>query len=113
MLDAVQVDHKLKHDGRVHMYGFLKAAGLTLDETMKWMVQNFTAYVNAEKEHGYNVRHAYGREGNNFISKNITRIRYCLRGFPQVSRYIYSNLQSTDFNNFFFCTLLSIIEKDC
>ena len=62
-LDAIAIDHKLKHDGRVHMYGFLKAAGLTLDETMKWMISNFTAYVNAEKEHGYNVRHAYGREG--------------------------------------------------
>lgn len=62
-LDAVAVDHKLKHEGRVHMYGFLKGAGFTMDETMKWMISNFTAYVNAEKEHGYNVRHAYGREG--------------------------------------------------
>ena len=42
-----------------------------MDETMKWMISNFTAYVNAEKEHGYNVRHAYGREGQQFIlSKN-------------------------------------------
>ena len=35
-----------------------------MDETLKWTIQNFTAYANAQKEHSYNIRHAYGREGH-------------------------------------------------
>ena len=37
---------------------------MTMEETLKWTLMKFTAYVNAEKEHGYNIRHAYGREGH-------------------------------------------------
>ena len=37
---------------------------MTLDETMKFSMQRMTAYQNVEKEHGYNIRHAYGREGH-------------------------------------------------
>ena len=37
---------------------------MTMEETLIWTLMKFTAYVNAEKEHGYNIRHAYGREGH-------------------------------------------------
>lgn len=37
---------------------------MTLDDTLKFSMQRMTAYQNVEKEHGYNIRHAYGREGH-------------------------------------------------
>ena len=37
---------------------------MTMDETLKFSMQRMTAYQNVEKEHGYNIRHAYGREGH-------------------------------------------------
>ena len=35
-----------------------------MDETLKWTISHFTAYTNASKEHAYNIRHAFGREGH-------------------------------------------------
>ena len=63
-MDALKVEKKLKHDGRIHLWGFLKAGGMTLDDALKWTFSNMTAYKNPEKELGYNVRHAWGREGH-------------------------------------------------
>ena len=37
---------------------------MTLDDTLKFSMQRMTAYQNVEKEHGYNICHAYGREGH-------------------------------------------------
>ena len=63
LLDALKVDKKLKHDGRIHIWGFLKAGGMTVEDAMKWTFSTMTAYQNPEKEFGYNIRHAWGREG--------------------------------------------------
>ena len=35
-----------------------------MDDALKWTLTTMTAYTNPEKEHGYNVRHAWGREGH-------------------------------------------------
>lgn len=64
LLDGLKIDKKLKHEGRTHVWGFLKAGGMTIDDAMKWTFSTMTAYANPEKEHGYNVRHAWGREGH-------------------------------------------------
>ena len=37
---------------------------MTMEETLKLTVTKMTAYTNPEKEHGYNIRHAYGKEGH-------------------------------------------------
>jgi len=64
LLDGLKTDKKLKHEGRTHVWGFLKAAGMSVEDAMKWSFSNMTAYANPEKEFGYNIRHAWGREGH-------------------------------------------------
>ena len=36
---------------------------MTVEDAMKWTFSTMTAYQNPEKEFGYNIRHAWGREG--------------------------------------------------
>jgi DNA primase large subunit len=78
LLDALHADNKLKHDvssfsmasyfsfcykGRVHLWAFFKAAGMPLEDALKYTFTRMTAYANPEKEFKYNVRHVYGKEG--------------------------------------------------
>lgn len=63
LMDGLQQDKKLKHDGRVQLWAFFKAAGMTLDDALKFTFTRMTAYVNPEKEFKYNVRHVFGKEG--------------------------------------------------
>jgi len=63
LLDALHADNKLKHDGRVHLWAFFKAAGMPLEDALKFTFTRMTAYANPEKEFKYNVRHVYGKEG--------------------------------------------------
>uniref|UniRef100_A0A0G4GXJ2 DNA primase large subunit C-terminal domain-containing protein n=1 Tax=Chromera velia CCMP2878 TaxID=1169474 RepID=A0A0G4GXJ2_9ALVE len=59
-------EHHLKHWGRLQLRLFLKGAGMKLDEQMDMWAKLMAPKVDAEKfrkEHSYNIRHAYGREG--------------------------------------------------
>ncbi|CAF1210828.1 unnamed protein product [Rotaria sordida] len=60
--------HHLKHLGRLQYRLFLKGIGLSLDECMKFFRHEFVTNgsmnpTQFEREHVYNIRHAYGQEG--------------------------------------------------
>ena len=60
--------HHLKHLGRLQYRLFLKGIGLSLDECMKFFRHEFVTNgsmnpAQFEREHVYNIRHAYGQEG--------------------------------------------------
>ena len=58
--------HRLKHFGRLQYTLFLKGIGLSVDESIAFWRTNFTSVTddNFNKEHRYNIRHAYGLEGS-------------------------------------------------
>ncbi|KAK6727875.1 hypothetical protein RB195_005507 [Necator americanus] len=62
----LRADHHLRHGAR-RQYGlFLKAIGLSLDEAMMFMREEFTKKIDSdkfEKQYAYNIRHMYGKEG--------------------------------------------------
>ena len=63
---ALRRDHKLKHWARLQYGLFLKGAGMSLEDNMQFFQQEFTkimSYDAFNKEHGYNWRHMYGKEG--------------------------------------------------
>lgn len=63
---ALKRDHKLKHWGRQQYGLFLKAAGLTLEDQLRFFQTEFTKIMTPEqfsKEYAYNIRHRYGKEG--------------------------------------------------
>lgn len=63
---ALRRDHKLKHWGRMQYGLFLKAAGLSMEDQLRFFETEFTKVMTLDqfnKEHAYNVRHRYGKEG--------------------------------------------------
>ena len=63
---ALKRDHKLKHQGRQQYWLFLKGAGMSMNENIRFFQHEFSKIMNVEtfnKEHLYNIRHAYGKEG--------------------------------------------------
>ncbi|PIO61132.1 Eukaryotic-type DNA primase, large subunit, partial [Teladorsagia circumcincta] len=62
----LRADHHLRHGAR-RQYGlFLKAIGLSLDEAIMFMREEFTKKIDSdkfEKQYAYNIRHMYGKEG--------------------------------------------------
>ncbi|WKX90089.1 hypothetical protein Q1695_009154 [Nippostrongylus brasiliensis] len=62
----LRTDHHLRHGAR-RQYGlFLKALGLSLDEALAFMREEFTKKIDSdkfEKQYAYNIRHMYGKEG--------------------------------------------------
>jgi len=59
----------LKHAGRLQLRPFLKEAGFTMDESMRWWRQELTKdstidITSFEKNYTYDVEHAYGKKGN-------------------------------------------------
>ena len=66
MHEGVRNDHHLKYFGRMQYGLFIKAAGLTLDEALKFWRSEFTKKMDVdkfEKQYAYNIRHIYGKEG--------------------------------------------------
>ncbi|CAF1108744.1 unnamed protein product [Adineta ricciae] len=66
--DQMIQQHHLKHLGRLQYRLFLKGIGLSLDECMKFFRHEFVTNgqmnpAQFEREHVYNIRHAYGQEG--------------------------------------------------
>ncbi|DBA73367.1 TPA: hypothetical protein ACH3X1_011411 [Trebouxia sp. C0004] len=67
MFDALKRDHHLKHTGRQQLGNFLKGIGLSLDSALAFWRTEFAKGGMPEdkykKEHMYNIRHSYGKEG--------------------------------------------------
>lgn len=62
-----QVSRHLKHKGRLQLGLFLKGIGLPMEESLVFWRQMFAPKMSDDKfqkEHAYNIRHNYGREGN-------------------------------------------------
>ncbi|XP_065670790.1 DNA primase large subunit isoform X2 [Hydra vulgaris] len=64
--EGLRKEHHLKHNGRLQLGLFVKAAGLTLDEALQYWRTEFTKNMDVEKfdkQYAYNIRHSYGKEG--------------------------------------------------
>ncbi|KAK1857682.1 hypothetical protein I4F81_000297 [Pyropia yezoensis] len=68
MLAALRDDHHLRHGARMQLGLFLKACGLTMDESLTLFKTEFgRGTITAEKfdrQYAYNIRHYYGKEGH-------------------------------------------------
>lgn len=76
---GLKQDHKLKHHGRLQYGLFLKAAGMSMEESLRFFQKEFTKIMTAEKfqkEYTYNIRHMYGKEGKrtNYSAYNCNKI---------------------------------------
>lgn len=59
--------HHMKHGGRIQYGLFLKAAGVTLEDSLRFWREEFTKLMDLdkfEKQYAYNVRYNYGKEGS-------------------------------------------------
>eukprot|EP00741_Cyanophora_paradoxa_P015128 tig00020848_g14599.t1 len=59
-------NHHLKHGGRMQLGLFLKGCGLSLEDSLAFWRSEFSKIMPVDKfdkEHAYNIRHNYGREG--------------------------------------------------
>ncbi|KAL7646441.1 UNVERIFIED_CONTAM: hypothetical protein RMT77_003354 [Armadillidium vulgare] len=66
MHEYLNTHHHLKHGGRMQYGLFLKAAGLKLEDALKFWRSHFTKNMDVdkfEKQYAYNIRHNYGKEG--------------------------------------------------
>lgn len=66
--DIIRAKHHLKHFGRMQYGLFLKAIGVTLEDSLKFWREEFTRVIDPEKfdkQYSYNIRHNYGKEGSN------------------------------------------------
>lgn len=65
--DFLRETHKLKHTGRLQYGLFLKGIGVTLEDSLRFWRAEFTKIMDPEKfekEHRYNIRYNYGKEGS-------------------------------------------------
>ncbi|MCL4122387.1 UNVERIFIED_CONTAM: hypothetical protein GTU68_060364, partial [Idotea baltica] len=66
MQEALITSNHLKHGGRMQYGLFLKAAGLKLEDALRFWRSHFTKVMDPDKfdkEYAYNIRHNYGKEG--------------------------------------------------
>ena len=64
-MEHMKHEGHLKHGGRMHLGLFLKGIGLSLSEAIIYWRKSFTKMSGDkfDKQHAYNVRHNYGKEG--------------------------------------------------
>ncbi|KAL6073251.1 DNA primase large subunit [Balamuthia mandrillaris] len=66
MHEALRKKHHVKHGTRMQYGLFLKGIGLSMEDALAFWRSEFTRLMSAdkwEKEHGYTIRHNYGKEG--------------------------------------------------
>ncbi|CAD6184419.1 unnamed protein product [Caenorhabditis auriculariae] len=82
---SLRSNHHLKYGGR-RQYGlFLKAIGLSLDEAMMLMREEFTKKMPSDKfdkEYAYNIRYMYGKEGRRVAQNAFSCSAIILRNPP-------------------------------
>ncbi|KAI0981887.1 hypothetical protein GJ496_006243 [Pomphorhynchus laevis] len=66
--EALRTEHHLKHQGRLTYWLFLKGIGLPMEENVRLFQNEFSQkggmdQTKFDREHGYNIRHSYGKEG--------------------------------------------------
>lgn len=77
--DHLRQVHHLKHHGRQQYGLFLKGIGVTMDDSLKFWMNEFTKTMDVDKfnkEYRYNIRHSYGQEGSmtNYSSYSCIKI---------------------------------------
>ncbi|CAI2295622.1 unnamed protein product [Caenorhabditis sp. 36 PRJEB53466] len=81
----LRLNHHLKYGAR-RQYGlFLKGIGLSLEEALAMMREEFTKKMTAdkfEKEYGYNIRYMYGKEGRRVAQTAMSCASIILRNPP-------------------------------
>lgn len=67
MLERLREDHHLRHGARMQLGLFLKACGLSMDESLQfWRTEFGRGGIDSDKfdkQYAYNIRHHYGKEG--------------------------------------------------
>ena len=68
LLRQLRTNNKLKHEERLQLYTYLADAGMTYDDTLQLIKQNFCAGGKMtddkfSKEYQYNIQHIYGLVG--------------------------------------------------
>ncbi|PXF42403.1 putative DNA primase large subunit [Gracilariopsis chorda] len=67
MMTKLRQNHHLRHAARIQLGVFLKACGLSMDESILfWRTEFGKGSITSEKfdkQYAYNIRHQYGREG--------------------------------------------------
>ncbi|CAF0804733.1 unnamed protein product [Didymodactylos carnosus] len=84
--------HHLKHLGRLQYRLFLKGIGLSLDECLKFFRNEFVSNgsmnpTQFEREHVYNIRHAYGQEGKHTSYTPYSCVKIIQDPPPGVNEY--------------------------
>jgi DNA primase large subunit len=86
---GLQRDGKIRHWARLQYGLFLKGAGLSMEESLRFFQAKFHALTSPDqfnKEYAYNIRHMYGKEGKraNYTPYSCTKI--ILGNAPPVTR---------------------------
>jgi len=75
---GMERDKKLKYFGRQQYGLFLKGAGLSVEESLRFFQRSFSQFSpeQFEKQYAYNIRHMYGKEGKraNYSPYTCTKI---------------------------------------
>jgi DNA primase large subunit len=76
---GMQRDGKIRHWARLQYGLFLKGAGLSMEESLRFFQAKFHALHSSDqfnKEYSYNIRHMYGKEGKraNYTTYSCTKI---------------------------------------
>ncbi|CAG5076730.1 Oidioi.mRNA.OKI2018_I69.PAR.g8530.t1.cds [Oikopleura dioica] len=63
LFNGLDKDGKLKYMGRLHLWSFLRNAGMTMEDALKLTTTKMHNYQNPAAEHEYHVKYAYGQVG--------------------------------------------------
>ncbi|EAN31161.2 Eukaryotic and archaeal DNA primase large subunit family protein [Theileria parva strain Muguga] len=85
MFSHLLKNHHIKHEGRQQLWLFLKGCGLTMEESLQLNRTLWNDSGNFDKEHAYNIRHLYGKEGKRTSYPPYSCTRMIKNSPPNVS----------------------------